>query len=60
MGATKADDGLQIIAHTVALKTLFKVRMEPAGHGGKSGRYERLHDVAFTYSWILSTLGITK
>jgi len=51
------------VAKLRALKTdknplLFKVRMDPAGHGGKSGRYEKLHDTAFTYAWILNTLGI--
>jgi oligopeptidase B len=51
------------VARLRALKTdrnplLFRVRMEPAGHGGKSGRYDRLHETAFTWAWILSTLGI--
>src|SRR5438105_150214 len=37
------------VAKLRALKTdknplLFKVRMDPAGHGGKSGRYDRLHE----------------
>jgi oligopeptidase B len=53
------------VAKLRALKTdknplLFKVRMEPAGHGGKSGRYDRLHETAFTFAWILSQLGIRK
>jgi oligopeptidase B len=51
------------VAKLRALKTdknplLFKVHMEPAGHGGKSGRYDRLRETAFTYAWILSQLGI--
>ncbi len=28
-----------------------------AGHGGASGRYDALHDVAFDYAWILRTVG---
>ncbi len=28
-----------------------------AGHGGKSGRYDALRDVAFDYAWILDTVG---
>jgi oligopeptidase B len=34
--------------------------MDPAGHGGASGRYDRLHDTAFVYSWMLSWVGISK
>lgn len=34
---------------------LFKINME-AGHGGKSGRFERLHETAEEYSFILSLL----
>ncbi|HEY6196943.1 MAG TPA: S9 family peptidase [Candidatus Eisenbacteria bacterium] len=36
---------------------LFKCNMG-AGHGGASGRYDALHDVAFDYAWILGTLGV--
>ena len=46
--ATKTDD------HPL----LFKVNMQPAGHGGQSGRYDRLHDVAFDYAFVLGQLGI--
>jgi oligopeptidase B len=35
---------------------LFKCNMG-AGHGGASGRYDALHDVAFDYAWVLETLG---
>ncbi|MGD0525595.1 MAG: S9 family peptidase [Polyangiaceae bacterium] len=35
-----------------------EMNMEPAGHGGKSGRYDRLHDVAFDYAFVLTQLGI--
>ncbi len=39
---------------------LLKVKMDPAGHGGASGRYDRLKDTAFEYAWMLSEVGITK
>ena len=34
--------------------------MEPAGHGGQSGRYNQLHENAFLYSFILSQLGVAR
>jgi oligopeptidase B len=48
-----------------ALKTdqnplLLKIKMDPAGHGGASGRYDRLKDQAFEYAWILSQVGISR
>jgi oligopeptidase B len=39
---------------------LLKIKMDPAGHGGASGRYDRLHDTAFEYAWLLDQVGITK
>lgn len=36
---------------------LFKVNMG-AGHGGASGRYDALREVAFDYAWVLGTLGL--
>jgi oligopeptidase B len=53
------------VARMRALKTdsnplLLKVKMEPAGHGGASGRYDRLHDTAFEYAWLLTQVGITQ
>ena len=39
---------------------LFKVKLEPGGHGGASGRYDRLRDSAFDYAFILGQLGVTK
>jgi oligopeptidase B len=48
--ATKADHNL----------LLFKIKLEPGGHGGASGRYDRLKDTAFDYAFILSQLGIAK
>jgi oligopeptidase B len=38
---------------------LFKTNMG-AGHGGASGRYDFLHDVAFDYAFMLTELGIKK
>lgn len=37
-----------------------KIKMEPAGHGGASGRFDRIKDRAFEVAWILSQLGIAK
>jgi oligopeptidase B len=31
-----------------------------AGHGGSSGRYDRLKEVAFDYAYALTEVGITK
>lgn len=39
---------------------LFKVKLEPGGHGGASGRYDRLKDMAFDYAFILGQFGVTK
>ena len=36
---------------------LFKINLE-AGHGGASGRFDRLHEVAFEYSFGLAALGL--
>ncbi len=53
------------VARLRTLKTdgnqlLLKTKMEPAGHGGASGRYDRLKDSAFEYAWMLSQVGISK
>jgi oligopeptidase B len=53
------------VARLRTLKTdsnplLLKVKMDPAGHGGASGRYDRLHDTAFEYAWLLNQVGIAK
>ena len=53
------------VARLRTLKTdnnqlLLKMKMDPAGHGGASGRYDRLKDVAFEYAWILGEVGIQK
>jgi oligopeptidase B len=34
---------------------LFKINMA-AGHGGSSGRYDALHELAFDYTWVLRVL----
>jgi oligopeptidase B len=52
------------VARLRTLKTdanvlLLKTKMNPAGHGGASGRYDRLHDQAFEYAWMLAQAGIT-
>ena len=53
------------VARLRTLKTdknelLLKTRMQPAGHGGASGRYDRLRDTAFEYAWMLKQVGITQ
>ncbi len=37
-----------------------KINMDPAGHGGASGRYDALRDRAFEMAWMLSQVGILK
>jgi oligopeptidase B len=41
-------------------RLLLKMKMDPAGHGGASGRYDRLKDQAFEYAWLLRQVGITQ
>jgi oligopeptidase B len=36
---------------------LLKINLEPAGHGGQSGRYNQLRELAFEYAFILGQLG---
>ncbi len=53
------------VAKLRALKTdkselLFKCKMEPAGHGGASGRYDRLKDRSFEAAWMLKQIGVSK
>ena len=57
-------EGAKFAAKLRALKTdnnvlLLKANMG-AGHGGASGRYDALHDVAFDYAFILDEMGIRK
>jgi oligopeptidase B len=37
---------------------LLKVKLEPAGHGGASGRYDQLRDEAFDQAFLLTQLGL--
>ena len=53
------------VARLRTLKTdrnplLLKTKMDPAGHGGASGRYDRLRDQAFEYAWMLDQAGLAK
>ena len=53
------------VAKMRALRTdhntlIFKVNMQPAGHGGSSGRYDRLKEAAFDDAWILREMGIAN
>jgi len=50
MRATRTDH------NTLILKT----NLSPAGHGGASGRYDRLHESAFDYAYILTQMGIAQ
>jgi oligopeptidase B len=48
--------GLRTDHNTLILKT----NMDPAGHGGASGRYDRLHETAFDYAYFLTQMGINN
>jgi oligopeptidase B len=37
---------------------ILKTNMNPAGHGGASGRYDRLKETAFDYAFFLTQMGI--
>ena len=50
MRATRTDHNL----------LLLKTNLSPAGHGGASGRYDRLKESAFDYAFILTQMGITN
>jgi oligopeptidase B len=39
---------------------LFRIDMQPAGHGGRSGRFDRLRERAFTYAFLLWQLGVER
>ncbi len=57
-------EGAKFAARVRELKTddnivLLKTNMG-AGHGGSSGRYDRLKEVAFDYAYALTQVGITK
>lgn len=38
---------------------IYKIMLEAAGHGGKSGRFDALKDVAFEYAFLLKQLGLS-
>ena len=51
------------VARLRALKTdhtplYFKINLDPAGHGGASGRYDRLRETAFDYAFLFEELGL--
>lgn len=46
---------LKTDSNEVLLKTVLE-----AGHGGASGRYDALKEIAFTYSWILAQVGLAR
>jgi oligopeptidase B len=53
------------VAKMRALRTdhntlILKTNLSPAGHGGASGRYDRLKESAFDYAWILGQMGIAQ
>lgn len=57
-------EGAKLVAKLRTMKTdenplLLKVNMG-AGHGGSSGRYDALREVAFDYSFMLGQMGITQ
>jgi oligopeptidase B len=58
-------ESAKFVAKVRKLKTdnnpvLLRMKMDPAGHGGASGRYDRVRDEAFERAWLLSQVGITK
>ena len=53
------------VAKMRALRTdknvlILKTNLSPAGHGGSSGRYDRLRESAFDYAYLLTEMGITQ
>jgi oligopeptidase B len=53
------------VAKMRALRTdhnllIMKTNLNPAGHGGASGRYDRLKEASFDYAFILTQMGITQ
>ena len=50
MRATRTDKNILIL----------KTNLSPAGHGGASGRYDRLHESAFDYAYLLMQMGISN
>jgi oligopeptidase B len=57
-------EGTKLVAKLRTMKTdknplLLKVNFG-AGHGGSSGRYDALHEVAFDYAFMLWQMGVTE
>ena len=50
MRATRSDHHLLIL----------KTNLDPAGHGGASGRYDRLKEASFDYAFLLTQMGINN
>jgi oligopeptidase B len=53
------------VAKMRALRTdhnilILKTNLNPAGHGGASGRYDRLKEAAFDYAFMLTQMGIAN
>ena len=40
-------------------QVLFKIHLDAAGHGGKSGRYDKFKEVAYDQAFLLWQLGVT-
>ena len=57
-GAIEAGDG-GVHRLVIASNVPRRVEME-AGHGGKSGRFQRYHDTALEYAFILQQLGVDE
>ncbi len=49
---------LRALTPGAAAELLFKINLA-VGHGGASGRYDALRDLAFDYAWVLARLGRT-
>ncbi|MGA8540793.1 MAG: prolyl oligopeptidase family serine peptidase [Terriglobales bacterium] len=39
---------------------ILKTNLDPRGHGGSSGRYDRLKEASFDYAFILTQMGINN
>lgn len=37
---------------------LFKIKLDAGGHGGSSGRFDKLNDVSYNFAFLLSRLGL--
>jgi oligopeptidase B len=51
---------LRTLEHDPDEPLLLKIKLEAAGHGGASGRYDRWKDRSFQMAWMLSQVGITR